>query len=223
MANIKIELDYAVIDGADITFRAPCDCSSITGLVIDYPQTDGSDIRTSKTFTFKDAHGNNLINIDGFKSGAYIKVLLDIVNNYAFIQNPDTNGYLEGKFNKIDELLMDPNKGFESHIITWKDNNGVSNSNTISIRWARIGNIALVQLINTNSGVMSVTKESDINKISIKLPSELDEFVFSSITNGLTVTSNVNFDTSNNTWNATYISGTYNYRFCGGILIGIKL
>jgi hypothetical protein len=70
---------------------------------------------------------------------------------------------------------------------------------------------------------MSVTKESDINKISIKLPSELDEFVFSSITNGLTVTSNVNFDTSNNTWNATYISGTYNHRFCSGILIGIKL
>jgi len=38
MANIRVNVAYTIQDGADINFRAPIDCSSITGLIIYYPR-----------------------------------------------------------------------------------------------------------------------------------------------------------------------------------------
>lgn len=97
MANVKVTLDYQINDGMSLTFKAPCDCTEVTGLKIYYPTlTEETTTSTSKTFTFKDAHGNDLANIGNlFTTGAYVKVILDITNGYAYIQNADTNGYLE--------------------------------------------------------------------------------------------------------------------------------
>ena len=91
MANIKIEQSYAIADGQPVTFVAPCDCTAITGLNVTYPGG-------SKEFTFKDAHGNDLTGIGNlFTAGAYVKAILDIVNGYAYLQNADTNAYLEAQ------------------------------------------------------------------------------------------------------------------------------
>lgn len=97
MANIKVNLDYEIIDGADITFKAPCDCSEASGLIIYYPQiSDGKMTTVSKEFTFRDAHGNDLSGISElFKSGAYVKVILNMIKCYAYVQNADTNSYIE--------------------------------------------------------------------------------------------------------------------------------
>ncbi len=99
MANIKVELSHEIIDGQPVTFVAPCDCSEITGLKVIYPNG-------SKEFTFRDAHGNDLTGIGNlFATGAYVKAILDVVNGHAYLQNADTNAYLEGRFENLTPII----------------------------------------------------------------------------------------------------------------------
>lgn len=102
MANVKITLDYQINDGMSLTFKAPCDCTAVTGLIVYYPTiTEDASTTTSKTFTFKDAHGNDLTSIGNlFTTNAYVKVVLDTTNGVAYIQNADTNGYIENTMAK---------------------------------------------------------------------------------------------------------------------------
>lgn len=98
MANIRVNLVEQLVDGHSVTFVAPCDCTEITGLKVYYPGE--SDIET-KTFVFKDTHGNELTGIGNlFERGAYVKAILDTKKGFAYIQNADTNSYLEGKFDE---------------------------------------------------------------------------------------------------------------------------
>lgn len=91
MPKIKVELNHEIIDGQPITFVAPCDSSETDGLRVSYPGG-------TKDFVFKDAHGNDLSGIgELFLSGAYVRVLVNTVNSYAYIQNADTNAYLEAQ------------------------------------------------------------------------------------------------------------------------------
>lgn len=97
MASIKVEVGFTIFDGCDIAFKAPCDASAVTNLIVYYPNVSG-EIK-SQTFTFKDANGNDLANINNlFASGAMVKVILDTINNGVYIVNADTNAYLESKF-----------------------------------------------------------------------------------------------------------------------------
>lgn len=99
MANIRVDVNFTIKDGCDVVFKAPCSASEVTGLVVYYPNSNG--VKVSQLFTFKDAHGNNLNNIDNlFASGALVKVILDTVNSNVYILNADTNAYIEGNFSK---------------------------------------------------------------------------------------------------------------------------
>lgn len=100
MANIRIDLGYPIINGSEAIFIAPCDCSDIEGLAIYHPETNHVNApKIATKFIFKDAHGNDLSDMDNlFKSGAYVKVLLNVTAGHAYIQNADTNKYLESKF-----------------------------------------------------------------------------------------------------------------------------
>lgn len=99
MANIKITINGTLMDGHKVTFKAPCDCTSVEKLKVLYVK-DGAQV--SKLFTMKDSHGNTLTGLGNlFKEGAYVHAILDTKNGYAYIQNPDTNGYLEGKFAQL--------------------------------------------------------------------------------------------------------------------------
>lgn len=92
MQKIRVDTSYTIVDGSEVIFIAPCDCNEIDGLKVYYP--DGE-----KVFTFKDAHGNALTGLGNlFAAGAYVKAILDVTNGHAYIQNADTNAYLEGKF-----------------------------------------------------------------------------------------------------------------------------
>ena len=96
MANIRVDLDHTLHDGADIVFNAPCDCTEVTGLIIYYPQLDGT--ITSKIFTFRDAHRNDIGSLtELFVSGARVKVNVDMASGCAYVQNADTNAYLEAQ------------------------------------------------------------------------------------------------------------------------------
>lgn len=99
MANIKVNLSMPIYNGMPVTFKAPADCSNVTGLRVQYP--NGEDATASKDFIFADAHKNDLRDINElFKASAMVKVVLDTTDNMAFVQNADTNAYLEGRFNE---------------------------------------------------------------------------------------------------------------------------
>lgn len=97
MANIRVDVDYTISDGAELLFYAPCDFADISGLKVYYPGADAGIV--SHEFTFQDAHKNDLSNLDNlFAEGACVKVILSLTNSTAYIQNADTNAYLEGRF-----------------------------------------------------------------------------------------------------------------------------
>ena len=100
MANIRIDLNHTPLNGETVSFRAPCNASDIAGLTIYYVDNGGATV--SREFTLNDANGNDIGSIDSiFAEGAIVKVILDTDLNNAFVQNPDTNAYLEGKFKDI--------------------------------------------------------------------------------------------------------------------------
>ena len=145
MANIRIDLNHAPLDGETVSFKAPCNASEITGLIAYY--LDGSGQEVSKEFTLNDANGNDIGMIDGiFAEGAIVKVILDTDMSNAFVQNPDTNAYLEGRFdgkvNKDGDTLTgalsfaDPDGGTEScRIKRWSGNVTDINLGALSIRF----------------------------------------------------------------------------------------
>lgn len=100
MANIRVDINYPIQDGTEIVFRSPVDCTEVTGLIVYYLGEDGD--TTSKEFAFADAHGNNVGDIPHlFAENVVVKVILDITSGMAFVQNADTNAYLEGRFEKL--------------------------------------------------------------------------------------------------------------------------
>ena len=110
MATINVTLTEPLRDGMEVKFQAPCDCTAVTGLTLTYPTNDGT--TASRSMVFMDAHGNRLTGVGNlFVEGSYIKVLADTTNNVAYIQNADTNSYLEGEFDKLRALHLDDGNG----------------------------------------------------------------------------------------------------------------
>lgn len=104
MPKIRVDLESAVANGQALTFKSPADCSNITGLIIYYP---AGNTTTSKTFKFVDAHGVDVGSgtVSLFAANALVKVVLDIDSGKAYIQNADTNAYLEGKFAELQQII----------------------------------------------------------------------------------------------------------------------
>ena len=89
--NVRVDLSTPIYDGREVVFKAPCDASEVTGLILHHP--GGVD-----TYSFADAHTNDLGDIDHlFSRGAVVKVILDTETNMAFVQNAATNAYLENR------------------------------------------------------------------------------------------------------------------------------
>ena len=92
--NIIVDLNYPIQDGTEVKFRSPVDCSQVTGLIVNY---NGG----SQEFMFADANGNNVGDIDHlFAEDVVVKVILDVTTSMAFVQNADTNAYIERTFVK---------------------------------------------------------------------------------------------------------------------------
>lgn len=97
MANINITLDHPLKNGETITFKAPCDCTAVKGMIVSYPNDEGS-ATESKTFTFKDSHCNDLTELGNlFSENAVVAVVVNTETSAAHILNADTNAYLENK------------------------------------------------------------------------------------------------------------------------------
>ena len=99
MANIRVDVDYKIRDGSEVVFRSPVDCSAITGLVVCYTEDDG--VEVGVVFVLADAHGHDVGDIDHlFAENAVVKVILDVTAGMAYVQNADTNAYLEEQLAK---------------------------------------------------------------------------------------------------------------------------
>lgn len=109
MSNIRVDVDYTIKDGTEIKFRSPVDCSQITGLIVYYTGANGN--TTSKVFALADAHGSNVGDIDHlFAEDVVVKVILDVTKGMAFVQNADTNAYIERTFIKsVNDCSPDEN------------------------------------------------------------------------------------------------------------------
>lgn len=96
MPKIRIDMNTTPSNGRSLTFKSPADCSNITGLIVYYP--DGA-TTSSKEFKFVDSHGVDVGSgkVSLFAENAFVKIILDTDNGFAFVQNADTNDYLEGK------------------------------------------------------------------------------------------------------------------------------
>ena len=100
MADIRIDFPGELTDGQAVTFKAPCNCSAIDGLKVYYKNGEE---KAYKKFAMRDTHGNMLSGIGNlFVKDTYVKAILDTTNNYAYLQNADTNGYLEERMSKLD-------------------------------------------------------------------------------------------------------------------------
>lgn len=98
MANIRVDSAVTIFDGQTLTFKSPADCSQVTGLIVYYPDRLET---ASKVFQLTDANGNNVGNINNlFAADAIVKVVLDVDESKAFVQNADTNAYLEAELAK---------------------------------------------------------------------------------------------------------------------------
>lgn len=99
MAKIRLNIDHEIVDGEVLVFNAPCSCTDVDGIIVYYNQLTETDVEeTSKSFVFADAHGNVLTGLGNlFMAGAYVSVILNITNGRAYIQNADTNAYLESR------------------------------------------------------------------------------------------------------------------------------
>ena len=96
--NIRVDLNTPIYDGMEVVFIAPCDYAEFSRLALYYPTTYGT---ASQVFAFADAHANDLAHLDVlFAKDAVVKVILDTGTSMAFVQNADTNAYLEGRFAK---------------------------------------------------------------------------------------------------------------------------
>lgn len=107
MSNIRVDLDTPIKDGTEVVFRSPVDCSQVTGLIVYY---NGG----SQEFMFADAHGNNVGDIDHlFAENVAVKVILDVTTGMAFVQNADTNAYLEGRFESLEKKVGSVKDAFQ--------------------------------------------------------------------------------------------------------------
>lgn len=145
--NIKVNYPRTIHDGAELVFRSPVDCSQVTGLIVHYPVGDED---ASQEFAFADAHGNNVGDIDHlFAENVVVKVILDVTSGMAFVQNADTNTYLEARFTQLERSIGSGGGGGSGSgengatftpsvsadgVISWSNDKGLTNPEPVNIK-----------------------------------------------------------------------------------------
>lgn len=129
MARVRVDLTEPLLNGMDIKFKAPSDCTAVNGLIVYAPDNNGG--ISSQVFTFKDAHGNTLTGLGNlFAKNALVKVMVDTDSSAAYIQNADTNKYLEDRFN---------NTSFASGSYTKFDLSKFTETSSVTLKYERVG------------------------------------------------------------------------------------
>ena len=173
--NIRVDLTTPITDGTEVVFRSPVDCSQITGLIV-YHNDD------SKEFALADAHGNTVGDIDHlFAENVVVKVILDVTHGMAYVQNADTNAYLEGRFQDLEDKIGKGGSGAADAVLYTpqtltpeqqaqaRENIGMANSSGGGLSDDSLELIAEIEL---EQEARSVTFDKDVNGE----PFELEDF-----------------------------------------------
>lgn len=72
-----------IVTGKQITFESPCESEGLTGVIIDGVE-----------YALVNALGTALV-ANSFGAGAMVSVTINVENRKAYVQNADTNAYLE--------------------------------------------------------------------------------------------------------------------------------
>ena len=172
MKNIRVDLDTPIYHGMEVVFRSPADCSQVTGLILYYQENGNT---CSKEFAFADAHGYNVGDIDHlFAEDAVVKVILDMATSKAFVQNADTNAYLEQRFDDIEENISSVVCGVVGESITLSDASDKKLKGlTVYGKTTQAGTptpdapVALVSAGDSGSITVSVTDGTEENKQTV--------------------------------------------------------
>lgn len=110
MPKIAIHLDHPLVDGEQVTFKAPCASADATGLKIYTPTSYENETEISAVYTMKDAAKETMQSKTGiFASGAYVTVTLDTTNAIAYVQNASASQI------EADITALDTGKAPKSH------------------------------------------------------------------------------------------------------------
>lgn len=77
-----------IYTGRQVTFQAPCESEGLTGLIVD-----------EVTYDLVSAMGTALVG-NSFDAGAMVSVIFNVETQKAYVQNADTNAYLEEQLGK---------------------------------------------------------------------------------------------------------------------------
>lgn len=91
MSKIKVNLPVSPVNGKQISFIAPCSSADTECLLID-------DVE----YAVVDSDGVSVAGLENvWNSGAIVAAILNVDTHTAYIQNANTNTYLEGRFNNL--------------------------------------------------------------------------------------------------------------------------
>jgi len=198
MAYIKIKLDAALMDGHNVTFKAPCDCTAIEGLKVCYIENNSLQ---EKTFSMKDTHGNTLAGLGNlFAAGSYVHAILDSVNLIAYLQNAATNGYLEGKLKAAEAAIAADHAAIEQLVNNQIPEEYLQACVDDYISNNQSGLASKTDLENLNSDLSSEI-ESNNNNLSSEIANvESDYYIYDEVKTvanvGLYSSNNMNVNTS---------------------------
>lgn len=88
MSKIRVNLDYVPVNGKQLSFIAPCSSADVDCLLLNGVE-----------YALVDSDGVSVARLENvWNSGAIVSVILNTVTHTAFIQNANTNTYIEGRF-----------------------------------------------------------------------------------------------------------------------------
>ena len=82
-----------IYTGRQVTFESPCESEGLTGLIVD-----------GVTYDLVSAMGTTLV-ANSFDAGAMISVIFNVEKQKAFVQNADTNAYIEERFQALQSMI----------------------------------------------------------------------------------------------------------------------
>lgn len=146
MSKIKLNLDFTPVNGKQISFVAPCSSADTECLVIDDVQ-----------YAIVDADGVSVAGLDNvWNSGALVSAILYVDTHRAFIQNANTNSYVEAKL-----------VGCENHISDKKNPHNVTASqlgagtfNTTDVKAKSGTDYSVARVRNISAGTADLTAGS---------------------------------------------------------------
>lgn len=103
--TIPLPEDEVICRGKQITFAAPCGCDEVTGIEID-----------GTTFELRNTAGEFVYDKNAFVAGSLVTVILDTVNNKAYVQGSNSNCTLYKRTIKANEWIEESSGIKKQHV-----------------------------------------------------------------------------------------------------------